>query len=355
MADLVRTDMNELVGLGGLVLLILVGSALCSGVEAALLTVNPLRVHELVGRPQPPRGALTLQRLKIRMGRALAVLVIANNAFNIFGSIMLGGYAAQVFHNQGVKGIALPLFSIGLTVLVILLGEILPKALGSRFALPVALASASSVSLLLRLMLPMVLLLEQLMPAITAENELTTDEEEIRLLARLGSQTGQIEADEAAMIAKVFQLNDLTARDLMVPRVSAPTLPGQAELASLEATLVGTGASWWVVLGEEVDEVLGVASRDRLLAALVQGLGHTPVAQFSEPVAFVPEMIRADRLLTAFRRRSQTPRVVVDEFGGFVGVIGSDVVLAVLAGWWRRPQPQLAEPAQTVNSVVDRG
>ena len=347
--------MNEFIGLGALVLMILLGSAVSSGVEAALLTVNPLRVHELVGRPHPPRGALTLQRLKTRMGRALAVLVIANNAFNIFGSIMLGGYAAQVFQNQGVKGIALALFSISLTVLVILLGEILPKALGSRFALPVALASASSVSLLLKLMLPMVLLLERLMPAITAENELTTDEEEIRLLARLGSQTGQIEADEAAMIAKVFQLNDLTARDLMVPRVSAPTLPGQAELASLEATLVGTGASWWVVLGEGVDEVLGLASRDRLLAALVQGLGHTPVAQFSEPVAFVPEMIRADRLLTAFRRRSQTPRVVVDEFGGFVGVIGSDVVLAVLAGWWRRPQPQPAEALPVANSVVDRG
>ena len=347
--------MNELVGLAALVLLILVGSAVCSGVEAALLTVNPLRVHELVGRPQPPRGAQVLQRLKTRMGRALAVLVIANNAFNIFGSIMLGGYAAQVFHNQGVKGIALPLFSIGLTLLVILLGEILPKALGSRFALPVALARASSVSLLLKLMLPMVLVLERLMPAITAENELTTDEEEIRLLARLGSQKGQIEADEAAMIAKVFQLNDLTARDLMVPRVSAPTLPGQAELASLEATLVATGSSWWVVLGEGVDEVLGVASRDRLLAALVQGLGPTPVAQFSEPVEFVPEMIRADRLLTAFRRRSQTPRVVVDEFGGFVGVIGSDVVLAVLAGWWRRPQLQAAEPTPATNSVVDRG
>ena len=347
--------MTEFIGLGALVLMILLGSAVSSGVEAALLTVNPLRVHELVGRPHPPRGALTLQRLKTRMGRARAVLVIANNAFNIFGSIMLGGYAAQVFHNQGVKGIALPLFSIGLTLLVILLGEILPKALGSRFALPVALATASSVSLLLKLMLPMVLVLERLMPAITAENELTTDEEEIRLLARLGSQKGQIEADEAAMIAKVFQLNDLTARDLMVPRVSAPTLPGQAELASLEATLVATGSSWWVVLGEGVDEVLGVASRDRLLAALVQGLGPTPVAQFSEPVEFVPEMIRADRLLTAFRRRSQTPRVVVDEFGGFVGVIGSDVVLAVLAGWWRRPQLQAAEPTPATNSVVDRG
>ena len=331
--------MNEFLGLAALVLMILVGSALSSGVEAALLTVNPLRVHELVGRPQPPRGALTLQRLKTRMGRALAVLVIANNAFNIFGSLMLGGYAAQVFQNQGVKGIALALFSIGLTVLVILLGEILPKALGSRFALPVALASASSVSLLLKLMLPMVLLLEQLMPAITAENELTTDEEEIRLLARLGSQTGQIEADEAAMIAKVFQLNDLTARDLMTPRVAAPTLEGAASLEQLRSTLLANNAEWWVVLGEEVDEVLGVASRERLLTALLEGEGGRNAASLSAPVDYVPEMIRADRLLTGFRRNSTGVRVVVDEFGGFVGVIGAEAVLAVLAGWWRRPQP----------------
>jgi putative hemolysin len=329
--------MNELIGLAALVVLILVGSAVCSGVEAALLTANPLRVHELAARPQPPRGARSLQQLKSRMGRALAVLVIANNGFNIFGSLMLGGYAAQVFERLGLRGAVLPLFSVGLTVLVILLGEILPKALGSRLALPVSLASAAAVALLLKLMLPLVLLLERLMPAITAENELTTDEEEIRLLARLGSQKGQIEADEAAMIGKVFQLNDLTARDLMLPRVSAPTLPGQAELSAVRDTLVQPGASSWVVLGQEVDEVLGVASREDLLAALVRGEGGSTVAQHSEPVEFVPEMIRADRLLTAFRRRSQAQRVVVDEFGGFVGVIGAEAVLAVLAGWWRRP------------------
>ena len=48
-------------------------------------------------------------------------------------------------------------------------------------------------------------------------------------------------------------------------------------------------------------------------------------------------MIRADRLLTSFRRNGSGVRVVVDEFGGFVGVIGPEAVLAVLAGWWRRP------------------
>ena len=331
--------MNDLLTLALLVVLVIAGSALCSGVEAALLTVNPVRVHELAARSKPVSGAQRLEKLRQRLGRTLSVLVIANNGFNIFGSLMLGGYAAIVFKREGIEGIALPLFSVGLTVLVILLGEILPKALGSRLALPVALASAPTLAILTRLMLPLVLLLERLLPEITAENEVGTDEEEIRLLARLGSQKGQIEADEAAMIAKVFQLNDLTARDLMTPRVAAPTLDGATSLEQLREDLLANNAEWWVVLGEEVDEVLGVAGRERLLTALLQGEGNRTAASLSEPVDYVPEMIRADRLLTGFRRNSSGVRVVVDEFGGFVGVIGAEAVLAVLAGWWRRPQP----------------
>ena len=331
--------MNDLLTLALLVVLVIAGSALCSGVEAALLTVNPVRVHELAARSKPVRGARRLEQLRQRLGRTLSVLVIANNGFNIFGSLMLGGYAAIIFKRQGIDGIALPLFSVGLTLLVILLGEILPKALGSRLALPVSLASAPALAILTSLMLPLVLLLERLLPEITAENEVGTDEEEIRLLARLGSQKGQIEADEAAMIAKVFQLNDLTARDLMTPRVAAPTLDGATSLEQLREDLLANNAEWWVVLGEEVDEVLGVAGRERLLTALLQGEGNRTAASLSEPVDYVPEMIRADRLLTGFRRNSSGVRVVVDEFGGFVGVIGAEAVLAVLAGWWRRPQP----------------
>ena len=215
----------------------------------------------------------------------------------------------------------------------------------TRFALPLSLSSAPLLALLARLMLPLVLLLERLLPAINTESELHTDEEEIRLLARLGSQQGQIEADEAAMIAKVFQLNDLTARDLMTPRVSAPTVPGGAPLSVLRAELLAHAAEWWVVLGDEVDEILGVVSRERLLTALLQGQAERTPAELSESVEFVPEMIRADRLLTGFRRNSGGVRVVVDEFGGFVGVIGAEAVLAVLAGWWRPRAQQTQEAA----------
>ena len=320
-----------------LVLVVLLGSALCSGVEAALLTVSPIRVHELAARERPVPGARRLAQLRKRLGRTLSALVIANNGFNIFGSLMLGGYAAWVFEQRNISGAALPVFSVGLTVLVILLGEILPKALGSRLALPVALTSAPLLHWLGLALRPLVLLLERMLPAITAEAELSTNEEEIRLLARLGSQKGEIEADEAAMIGKVFQLNDLTARDLMTPRVAAPTLDGSLSIEAQRAQLMSNNDPWWVVLGDQVDKVLGVASRERMLTALLENRGLLTPVDLCEAVEYVPEMIRADRLLTGFRRDSGGVRVVVDEFGGFVGVIGAESVLAVLAGWWRKP------------------
>ncbi len=319
-----------------LVIIVLTGSAICSGVEAALLTVNPVTVHELAARPNALAGSRRLAKLRQRLGRSLTVLVIANNGFNIFGSLMLGGYAAVVFDDRKISGVALPLFSIGLTVLVILFGEILPKSLGSRLALQVSLASAPVLHLLGLIMKPIVLLLEKIMPAIRAENELSTDEEEIRQLARLGSQKGQIEADEAAMISKVFQLNDITARDLMTPRVAAPTLDGSASLSSLRSTLLNNDSRWWVVLGEEVDKILGMANRECLLKALLEGRDELTPADLSQKVEFVPEMIRADHLLEGFRTDKSGVRVVVDEFGGFVGLIRADAVLAVLAGWWRK-------------------
>ncbi len=312
-----------------LVIVVIIGSGLCSGVEAAFLAVNPLRVHELAARERPVAGARKLAKLRRRLARTLTVLTITNNGFNIFGSLMLGSYATFVFKT----GIALPLFSVGLTILVLLLGEILPKSIGTKLALQVSLASAPILEILSVLMRPVIIPLEQLLPVITAENEISTDEEEIRQMARLGSQKGFIEADEAAMISKVFQLNDLTARDLMTPRVAAPTLDGSITLEELRSNLLSNHSQWWVVLGKEVDKVIGVANREKLLTALLQGHNQLTPQDLSEKVEFVPEMIRVDRLLTTFTKDKNGVRVVVDEFGGFVGLIGAEAVLAVLAGW----------------------
>ena len=97
---------SDLFVLALLVVVVVAGSALCSGVEAALLTVNPLRIHELAVKPRPIAGARRLAKLRPRLGRTLSVLVIANKGFNIFGSVIIGSYVAIKF--KGI--ISMPVF-----------------------------------------------------------------------------------------------------------------------------------------------------------------------------------------------------------------------------------------------------
>ena len=312
-----------------LVIIILVGSACCSGVEAAFLAVNSIRILELASKQAPKSSANQLLKLRKHLGRTLTVITITNNGFNIIGSLILGVYGTLIIKSN----FGLTFFSISFYVLVVLVGEVLPKALGTRFSLQIAILSVPILRMLNSLMRPFLILIEQLFPVITAENEISTDEEEIRQMAKIGSQKGYIEADEAAMILKVFQLNDLKAKDLMIPRVSAPCLDGSLRLDEISKIIISNNSPWWVVLGDKVDKIQGIAKREELLTALINGANKKLLSELCEPVDYIPEMIKVDKLLTRFDNNHKGVKVVVDEFGGFVGIIGSEAVLSVLAGW----------------------
>jgi len=315
-----------------LIIIILFGSACCSGVEASFLAVNSIRILELASKQKPKSSANQLLKLRKHLGRTLTVITITNNGFNIIGSLILGVYGALVINTN----FGLTLFSISFYVLVVLFGEVLPKALGTRFSLQIALLSVPILRILNTLMRPFLILIEQIFPVITAENEISTDEEEIRQMAKIGSQKGFIEADEAAMIFKVFQLNDLKAKDLMIPRVSAPCLDGSSNLEQISKLIMSDNSPWWVVLGDKVDKIQGVAKREELLTEIINGKKKKLLSELCDPVEYIPEMIRADQLLTRFDKDHKGVKVVVDEFGGFVGIIGAEAVLSVLAGWWKK-------------------
>ena len=315
-----------------LILVILVGSACCSGAEAAFLAVNSIRILELASKQKPFGSANKLLKLKKHLGRTLTVITITNNGFNIIGSLILGIYGGLVIKDR----IGLTIFSIGFYILVVLIGEVLPKALGTKFPLKVAILSVPILRTLNTLMKPFLILVERLFPVITAENEISTDEEEIRQMAKIGSQKGFIEADEAAMISKVFQLNDLKAKDLMIPRVAAPSIDGSEKLEKVSKLIISNSSPWWVVLGDKVDKIQGIAKRENLLIALIKGKKNLLISELCEPVDYIPEMIKIDMLLTTFDKNNKGVKVVVDEFGGFVGLIGAEAVLSVLAGWWKK-------------------
>ncbi|MCS6814783.1 MAG: hemolysin family protein [Cyanobacteria bacterium] len=309
------------------VLLVLVGSAICSGSEAALFSIPLVKARQLAQQSRQP-AAQALLAIRENMNRPIASLVILNNMFNIVGSIMVGHVALTTLGNAWLGAV-----SALLTFLIIIFGEIIPKTLGERYAEQVAVIIALPVRGLTILLTPVVWCLEQILKPINKPSHRpTTNEAEIQLLARIGLQEGIIEDDEAEMIQKVFRLNDVTAADVMTPRTEMTYLRGSLTLAEAEEDIINSQHTRIVVIDKTVDQVIGVALRHKLLVAMLRGQQQATIASLCRKARFVPEVVRADKLLKMFQETREHLMVVLDEYGGVSGVVTLEDVLEVLTG-----------------------
>lgn len=309
-----------------IVIVVLLGSAFCSFAETVLLTVSDIKVKQWAQSKKT--SALALLKIKKKMNRPIATIVILNNIFNIVGSILIGSLATKIL-GSGWIGV----FSGLLTFLIIIFGEILPKTIGQRYADNFALFLALPVQFLTLILSPLVWLMEKITEPLTQGKVLpTTNEMEIKLLTSIGSHEGVIEADEAEMINRVFHLNDLCASDIMTPRIIITYLKGDTILKDCQDFVINSEHTRILVVQDSIDDVIGIAFKTELLTAIIEGKQEEKVANLTRSANFVPETIRADLLLKNFQEIRQHLMVVIDEYGGVSGVVTLEDVLEVLTG-----------------------
>jgi CBS domain containing-hemolysin-like protein len=315
-----------MVGLAATVLIVLLGSALCSGTEAALFSTPHIQIKTLA--EEGSARAKKLLGIKEALGRPIATIVILNNIFNIVGSIIIGGMAAEMF-DSAVLGI----FTAVVTFLVIVFSEIIPKTIGERHCLKISLAAAGPIRVLTTLFSPVIWLIERFTGSLdrTAISH-NIREQELKLLAKDSHKAGSISRWESDLIQRVFQLKEKTAGELMTPRVAMTSLEGSSTLAESEEKISASVHSRIVVVGEAVDDVLGVALKDELLRSLIAGSKDRSLAELVRPVHVVPTSVSAQELLTSFRSRREHLHIVSDEFGGVAGVVTLEDVLEELTG-----------------------
>jgi CBS domain containing-hemolysin-like protein len=309
-----------------IVFVVILGSAVCSGIETALFSVSTLRVRQLAQSNNP--SAVALLAIRENMNRPIATIVILNNTFNIIGSILTGNLAAQILGDSW-----LGVFSGILTFLIIIFGEIVPKTIGERYAEQIAMIAALPVTGLSILLTPLVWILENVTASFAkGQKRPTTNEAEIKLLAKIGQQEGIIQSDEAEMIQRVFRLNDVTASDLMTPRIMLTYIRSNLTLAEAKTDIIASQHTRILVVDESIDQVIGFALKQNLLTAMVEGKNNQKIMTLTRKVNFVPETIRADKLLKNFIEVREHLAVVVDEYGNIAGVITLEDVLEVITG-----------------------
>ncbi|MDE2747738.1 MAG: hemolysin family protein [Chloroflexota bacterium] len=225
--------------------------------------------------------------------------------------------------------------------LTLIIGDLVPEALGSAHAGSIFAHSITPMRLLIVFISPataLVLLLSRLISQLLGGDALMmvnlVTEEEIMSLVHASHSGGVIEEEEKDMIASVLQLDESSARELMTPRIDIVALEAAATVSDALSAFVASGFSRIPVYEESIDNVQGLLYAKDILTAVKDGqdFASQRIGALVRDAYFVPETKPADALLKELQEKNVHLAVVVDEYGGTSGLVTIEDLIEEIVG-----------------------
>jgi CBS domain containing-hemolysin-like protein len=319
---------NWLIPLLLAILLVPVGGVFAA-IDSALMTVSPARVDDLVRADRP--GARRLARITIDRPRYVNLMVLLRLTCEIAATVLLAAALSEVLS----WGWALAVTAVIMVVVDYVVIGVGPRTLGRQHAYSISLAAALPLQAIGALLGPVSRLLIMIGNAITPgrgfRNGPFASEVELREIVDMAQQSGVVDSEERRMIQSVFELGDTAARAVMVPRTEMVWIEADKAVAQAMSLAVRSGHSRIPVIGENVDDILGVVYLKDLVPYADRGRS-VQVRAVMRPAVFVPDSKPLDALLDEMQRRRNHMALLVDEYGGIAGLVTIEDVLEEIVG-----------------------
>jgi CBS domain containing-hemolysin-like protein len=305
-------------------------AGLFAAADAALNTVSRARVDALARAGRP--GARALARVVADRPRHVNLLLLLRLAGETAATVLLTVGLVMTFATVWVG--ALTAGGIMIVVSYVLIG-VGPRTLGRQHPYRIGMLVAAPVSALATFLSPLTKLLIVVGNAITPGQGFRqgpfSSEVELRELVDMASTSGVVDEDERQMIHSVFELGDTLVREVMVPRPDLIWTEQDTPVDKVLRLALRSGYSRIPVLGESIDDVIGVAYLKDLVRAQYER-ADVPLVSVMRPAVFVPDSKRSDELLKEMQAARNHMAIVVDEYGGTAGVVTIEDILEEIVG-----------------------
>lgn len=314
------------------VVLVLLGG-LFAALDSALNTVSPARVEEMTKDERP--GAQRLLAVVGDRPRYVNLTVLLRIAAEISATVLLAAGLLDLLD----RGWALAVTAVVMVLVNYVVIGVGPRTIGRQHAYSIALAAALPLQALGVLLGPVSRLLIVIGNALTPgkgfRNGPFASEIELRELVDLAQERGVVADEERRMIQSVFELGDTPAREVMVPRPEMVWIEADKSAGQATSLAVRSGHSRIPVIGENVDDVLGVVYLKDLVEKTYHstdgGRGVT-VGEVMRPAVFVPDSKPLDSLLAEMQQGRNHMALLVDEYGGIAGLVTIEDVIEEIVG-----------------------
>ncbi|MGM0602328.1 MAG: hemolysin family protein [Bacillota bacterium] len=304
-------------------------SAFFSGSETAFMAVNRIKIKERVQRGDDK--ASRVDKLLNNQTKLLTTILIGNNLVNIAASSIATALAIRLFGNKGI-GIATG----AVTLLILVFGEITPKALGNNKSVKYTETAAPFLFYMGKLLAPFIYLFTKIVKIFVGDKDLISSaflsEEEIRRFVEVSHREGIIKETEQEMIQSVFEFDDTLVKEIMIPRTDMVCIEKSAGLEELIGLAVEKGHSRIPVFEESIDNIIGLIYIKDLLELLLEKEKEVSIEDFVKPIYFIPEGKPINQLLSEMKKRKEHMAVVIDEYGGTAGLITIEDLLEEIVG-----------------------
>ncbi|MGI6358202.1 MAG: hemolysin family protein [Bacillota bacterium] len=313
-----------------IIAVLLAFSALFSGSETALFSLNPVRVRQM--REKGNRSAQLIETLLCDGSRVLSSLLIGNTMVNIWlTSLVTTGLLALLGGSYGAQ-VASLLATVIATVLLLVFGEVTPKAIATANAEGFASRVAKPVHYAHFLLRPLVFAADLVTGGFSVEQEepLVT-EEIIKTAVNIGEEEGSLRQEDREMIYGIFASDDTPVSRVMVPRERIVALPLGASIDEVITLLSSEGYSRLPVYRGDLDHVVGLLYAKDLLIHLHQRK-TTKLENLIRPVLRCRPSRRANQLLSEMRQKRAQLCLVVSENGQTLGLVTLEDLMEQIVG-----------------------
>lgn len=322
-----------------LIVICLILSGCFSGSEIALNSVNRVRLENQVETKGDKRAALVL-KLYSDYDKTLSGILIGNNLVNILSSSVSTMVFLSIFTVLGVSGaseLAATVSTVVMTVIILIFGEIVPKLLAKQHAEGVSKTLSYPLWILCIILSPVIFLVLGLLKLLsklwTSEEESapSVTEDELVSIIEQAEEEQVIDEEASEMLQSAIEFGDSTLNEILVPRIRMVAINVDSPMEQIIREASESHYSRIPVYRRNTDNIIGILNLNRFFREIADGTLDTVEEILMEPV-FYHKAMKLPTALNDMRRKHTHIAIVIDEFGGTLGLVTMEDILEEIVG-----------------------